>query len=121
MTAAVCLEPAQRSDSATRLPANERVRLLVEDLAEAGRIERPITPEEIDEVTITRLARAILAQATAHALGSGYLNQWSEREERRSAVAWFEEDSLAFRLICRLAGIAPSYVRGTILDRLGRR
>lgn len=82
------------------------------------RLRRPL--DDVDDVSVVRIFRAILVQASLHALGRPYLDQWPTGEDRRGARAWFERADDGFVLTCRAAGYAPALIRRVLLGTLDR-
>lgn len=92
--------------------------------AAAARSDSPDVDLDLD-AGLRRLANAVLAQATADALGwarpnvpRGLPERYATPEEAAEARAWFRDAKEGFRTFCELAGYDPEVVRATLARRL---
>lgn len=79
---------------------------------------RPVTDLDLDDVTLERLAKSILALSSAHALGLEYQGVAPEPDDVRDAVEWFRENSRSFQDLCLAARLNSVFVRRAILAKL---
>lgn len=89
------------------------------DAEAAPRVARPLADVEIDDVTVERIARAIVAMSSAHALGLEYNGVAPDPGDVRAAADWFRENSPGYRVLCLAAGLNPAFLRREIWSRLG--